>query len=327
MAQSYLDQLLRFFAAQPRSTISAACRDDIQLGDEIDTGYGNFELIGQRIAFRGQLSSGSPESHSGVGAIVQLTDTERRYFTGQVGAEFAHGDRQTFLKSIFLAPTSPAPLWLTGPFSFRNRTRVWRIQNLRPVFYVLSAEWRSAYSQLLNAGRRLSNSAGRYFDIVEFDVQDIHTMKRNAGAARILERRDLQVSNSIPPTPGLNFYALAFHEASRDIYFLPDTVVIRTPTKTITIEYRDLNYRVNDTRYITSIVPSGVQPIDFTWQFVNRDGSPDRRFSNNFQVPIIAVTELDFVARSGLQIHFAFTQKSAVESFIEAFSRLQSLNA
>jgi hypothetical protein len=327
MAQSFLDQIRRFFSAQPRSTIRGACKGEVQLGDVIDTGHGNFELIGQRITFRGLSLSGSPESHSGIGAIVQLSDTEPRYFMGQIGSEFAHGDRQSFLKSIFLAPASPAPLWLTGPFSFRNRTRAWRIQNLRPVFYVLGAEWRSAYSQLLKAGQKLSSSPGKYFDIVEFDVRDIHTMKRNAGAARILERHDLQVSNSIPPTPGLNFYALAFHEANRDIYFFPDIVVMRTPSKTIVIEYRDLDCRVDDTRYITPNVPSGVQPIDFTWQFVNRDGSPDRRFSNNFQIPIIAVTELDVIAKSGLQIHFAFTQKSAVESFIEAFLRLQSLNA
>lgn len=326
MAQSLFDQILQFISAQPRSRVSVPCREEIQLGEAIDTGYGEFQFSGSRIEFRGQSLGSSTESIQGPGAIVQLSDSESRYLIGQIGADFTLQDRQTFLKSIFQAPSTPAPTWLTSPFSFRNRARVWRIENLRPVFYVLSAKWSSAYSQLLKAGRSLSNSPGRYFDIVEFDVQDIHTMKRNAGAARILERRDLQVSNSIPPSPGLNFHALTFHEASRDIYFLPDGVVIKTSSKTSIVTYRELEYRMDQTRYITPNVPMGVQPIDFTWQYVNRDGSPDRRFSNNFQIPIIEVTELDLVAKSGLQIHLAFTQRSAVDSFVEAFSRLQELN-
>lgn len=327
MGQSSINQFLKNFSAQPRATIIGQCKGDIQLGDAIDTGHGHFELVGERIEFRGVLASQPGETFSATGAAVYLSAGDSRYLVGQVGSDLVQADRQGFVKSIFQDPHSSPPNWLTGPFSFKKRTRDWRIQNLRPVFYVLSDDWKSTYGQLLSAGRDLSNSPGKYFDIIEYDVQDLHTMKRNAGAARILERRDLQISNSIPSSPGLNFHALAFHEVSREIYFLPDCVVVKTPSRAMTVAYSDIDIRVDDTRYITPTVPSGVQPIDFTWQFVNRDGSPDRRFSNNFQIPIIAVTELDFIAKSGLQIHFAFTQKSAVESFVRAFSRLQTLNS
>lgn len=326
MALTLLQQLLKIVTAQPKNDSIGTCLDQVRLAQRIETSAGNFEVLKSRIEFTRSSEIGRAESPAGVCAIADLSERNSRYFVGLSGHELTLSDRLSFQRELFQVQPTPAPSWLENPFTFRQRSKEWRITNLRPIFYQLGSERLSAYDELLSAGKMLSTSPGRYFDIVEFDVQDLQTMKRNAGAARILERRNLQISNSIPSIPSINFHALTFHEGSRDIYFLPDFVAVRTGRKFVMVSYQEIDCRVEDGRYITPDVPSGIQPIDFTWQFVNKDGGPDRRFSNNFQIPVIACTELDLITRSGLQIHTAFTNRKAVDRFVSALRTLHALD-
>jgi hypothetical protein len=48
----------------------------------------------------------------------------------------------------------------------------------------------------------------------------------------------------------------------------------------------------------------------------------NRGFNNNFEIPIIQITELDFHFSNGLEIHTAFTDKRAVNNFATALTEL-----
>jgi hypothetical protein len=47
-------------------------------------------------------------------------------------------------------------------------------------------------------------------------------------------------------------------------------------------------------------VPSDAKIVGHTWRHPNKNGGPDRRFTNNVQLPVCAYEEMLFSSKSGL---------------------------
>jgi len=59
------------------------------------------------------------------------------------------------------------------------------------------------------------------------------------------------------------------------------------------IPYSELRLAVNEINFRESgPVPADATLVGTTWLFVNKNGSPDRRFRNNRQIPVVAYSEL-----------------------------------
>jgi hypothetical protein len=192
------------------------------------------------------------------------------------------------------------------------------------MFYELNDGMTQVFNRLMKATTALAGSPGRYFDIVEQHLETWDLRKRNAGAGGLIERQYLGISISQPIRERLNVFVPAFHEGYRTVFFLPDAVALRSGDHTTSYRYGELRVRVLDKPFITMLVPRGVTPIGHTWQYVNKDGGPDRRFNDNFQIPIIDVTELDFHFPDGQQVHTAFTDRRAVEAFEDAIREMSA---
>ncbi len=64
--------------------------------------------------------------------------------------------------------------------------------------------------------------------------------------------------------------------------------------------------------------------IDHTWKKCNKDGSPDRRFANNYQIPIAGYGEITFSSRNGLHEQYMFSSAGKAQRFAEALAEYQS---
>ena len=59
------------------------------------------------------------------------------------------------------------------------------------------------------------------------------------------------------------------------------------------IPITDILFTYTYARFVeTDIVPSDTKIIDKTWAKVNKDGSPDRRFNGNYEIPIVKYGEI-----------------------------------
>jgi hypothetical protein len=59
------------------------------------------------------------------------------------------------------------------------------------------------------------------------------------------------------------------------------------------VDIRDANLDYNPTSFIEKeAIPNDAQLIGYTWKKANKDGSPDRRFANNYQIPILAYGDI-----------------------------------
>jgi len=86
------------------------------------------------------------------------------------------------------------------------------------------------------------------------------------------------------------------------MYFLPDRVLVYGPGGVGAVEYRDLSISATPIQFIEEgTVPRDATVVDHTWKYVNKSGGPDRRFSNNFKLPICKYGELRFSSPSGIQ--------------------------
>ena len=134
-------------------------------------------------------------------------------------------------------------------------------------------------------------SAGRTFD-----------WKRNAGAGRLITRKQATFGYSAPKVIKTNVEPPSIVGGRQAVYFFPDVVLIIEGKNAGAISYDDLNIYWNTTVFIEEdSVPSDAQVVGYTWRFVNRDGGPDRRFSSNRRIPQVRYQQMGLQGTGGFQ--------------------------
>jgi len=70
-------------------------------------------------------------------------------------------------------------------------------------------------------------------------------------------------------------------------------------------------------------VPSDAQVVDEAWAKSNRDGSPDRRFRDNYQIPVALYGRLTFTSATGLHEEYQVSSALLAERFSKAWNKFQ----
>jgi len=92
------------------------------------------------------------------------------------------------------------------------------------------------------------------------------------------------------------------------------------------ISYKNLYLSVYASNFIEDErVPRGSLIVGQTWQYVNKRGGPDKRFTNNHEIPIVEYGYIDLTSDTGLneRICLSRTDKGPYfEKAIEALSKI-----
>ena len=106
--------------------------------------------------------------------------------------------------------------------------------------------------------------------------------------------------------------------ASETLYFFPDRILVFAANGVGAISYDDFNLEIYDKRFIEDeSVPPDAVVVDYTWQYVNRNGGPDRRFKENRELPICLYQELWFSSQSGLNKIIQLSRTGVSQGFRE----------
>jgi hypothetical protein len=115
---------------------------------------------------------------------------------------------------------------------------------------------------------------------------------------------------------------------SEDLFFLPDAVLVVTPTSVAALHYRDLALEYQPKRFVEDDkVPHDATIVDQTWRFVAKNGGPDRRFNGNRQLPVCLYGEITFGSAGGLRGKVQFSNPTSGDRFTKIVSILASLGA
>ena len=111
-----------------------------------------------------------------------------------------------------------------------------------------------------------------------------------------------------------------------DLYFYPNFIVMYSTKGNFgIIDFKELDFSFHSTRFVeTQKVPSDSKIIDKTWAKVNKNGSPDKRFKDNYEIPVVRYGTINFKTQTGMNEEYEVSNYEACEKFARDFSDYQS---
>ena len=70
-------------------------------------------------------------------------------------------------------------------------------------------------------------------------------------------------------------------------------------------------------------IPSDTRVVRQTWKKANKDGSPDKRFANNYQIPVVEYGGLSIKSPNGLNEHYMLSNVIATDQFVAEWSKFR----
>lgn len=139
--------------------------------------------------------------------------------------------------------------------------------------------------------------------------------KVNAGAGRSLKRRICKLEKGCPFYIQTNVDVIQIKLKAETLIILPDKVFIVRKRKVGIIEYSDFRISVSQVRFVEEeAVPKDAQIVGYTWKYVNKNGTPDRRYKNNKQLPVCLYGQVLLRSSTGLNVEI---QTSNVQNAID----------
>jgi len=184
---------------------------------------------------------------------------------------------------------------------------------------------KSKYEKVIKTFKSLASS-NRIWDVTGAYDQDRRATRSAASTA--VKKTDVKFG--IKPLEDIKsqFDTLWMKNANgADLFFYPSFVVMySTQKKFALVGLNELNLTHGAVRFIeTGTVPHDSKVIDRTWAKVNKNGSPDKRFKDNYQIPVVKYGEINLSTGTGLNEEYQFSNYEYSEDFAKAFSDYQKL--
>jgi hypothetical protein len=145
--------------------------------------------------------------------------------------------------------------------------------------------------------------------------------KYTAGAGSTVDRAPTKITFNDPRLIS-NLPTIWIWAAGGALCFLPDRMLFFGPAGVSSLDYASATATANSVDFRESgPIPPDASHVGSTWQFVNKNGSPDRRFANNRQLPILRYSELSF-RHSKLSFQLQFSKMSVGEMLAKTFDGL-----
>lgn len=175
------------------------------------------------------------------------------------------------------------------------------------------ADLSAAYEQLL--------SCGKVWDVTGWLKVDQLTTR--SGIAEKMIRKPVALRFADPEIIRSRFKALHFQNANGgDMYLYPAFAVITSSSGFFGVkDIRELNISFQTHDYPEEgTVPEDAQIVGNTWAKVNKDGTPDRRFRDNYAIPVCRYGILHFTSSAGLNEIYCLSNAEKAADFNRAFS-------
>ena len=114
------------------------------------------------------------------------------------------------------------------------------------------------------------------------------------------------------------FDAMHFENANGgDIYIYPAFIaLVDSNQKFGLIDIQDLNFDFYEQRFIEQeSIPTDSSVVGSTWAKVNKNGTPDKRFKDNYSIPICQYGGMELKSITGLNEAYLFSSYNKSNQF------------
>lgn len=162
--------------------------------------------------------------------------------------------------------------------------------------------------------------------------QKIDRVKARSYAGTVVMRQSTVMDRSANPLVNTADTPLscAVQGGRSTAYFYPGFVLVasRDGSDFALIDLVDLDVRSAHAHFTeTEAVPSDAVAVGSTWAKANKNGTRDKRFANNRQLPILRYGELQLSASGGLQEAFMISRSEPCDEFASAAQELKRILA
>jgi hypothetical protein len=109
-----------------------------------------------------------------------------------------------------------------------------------------------------------------------------------------------------------------------DIYFYPAFALYFVSSDNFALlEYKDIELEFSFSRFIEEeALPGDAAIFGQTWAKVNKDGSPDKRFKGNYQIPIAQYGKISIASTTGMSEEYMVSNAERAQTFSSAWNVL-----
>jgi hypothetical protein len=181
------------------------------------------------------------------------------------------------------------------------------------VFYEIDPDAEAPYQRLHDAFGGLRTCARVWHLEAAGAVRDA---KCHAGAGTLVKRKGIALTTGAVPYLKTNIEIPTIPVGKQLLAFLPERLLVFDSHRVGAVPYAELMVGVTQIRFIEDgAVPDDAQVIDRTWKYVNKKGTPDRRFKDNRELPVVQYEELHFFSGSGLNEKIQLSRAGVGEPF------------
>jgi hypothetical protein len=178
------------------------------------------------------------------------------------------------------------------------------------------------FSRLSDTFAQLSRS-NRIWDTVSHRA--INQFAERTLAARAVERKTVQFRLGRCAVIQSDWQVPHLENANGgDIYLFPLFVVYFAGEQSFALlEYKDVQFVSGATRFHEEEgVPADSQVVGKTWAKTNKDGSPDRRFKENYEIPVAEYGKLVLQSSTGLNEEYMVSNVASCQAFAKEWNAL-----
>lgn len=167
--------------------------------------------------------------------------------------------------------------------------------------------------------------SGKIWDIT---TQTISTELKSS-ATSIVERKEVTFQWCTINFIKSQYSALQLQNANgSDLFIFPAFMLVLNKQLEISlIDLKELNFSFHRQRFNEQVasLPTDSKIVDYTWYKVNKDGSRDLRFLNNYQIPVVNYGSLSFISSNGLNETYYISNVEVAENFANEFKKYLDL--
>jgi hypothetical protein len=160
--------------------------------------------------------------------------------------------------------------------------------------------------------------------------QQIDRVKARSTAGTVVSRRALSVGRRSDPLVDTNDLPLAVgvQNGRATAFFYPGFVLVVSAggADFALIDMKELEIAYSRTQFTeTETMPSDAAMVRKVWAKSNKNGTRDKRFKDNRELPVMAYGEIAMMARGGMNEALMFSRDDACREFVAAVVELQRI--
>ena len=189
----------------------------------------------------------------------------------------------------------------------------------------MDGDCRRAQQRCLRAFDTLAQCAG-IWDITS--ASDVDQVRSRSAASMSVERASTRVlCKDLPGITSPDSPMVFLNRNGADIYIYPGFfVMFESPSRLGILDLADLAVTYEATQFIeTESIPADALKVGDAWEKSNKDGSRDKRYKENRQLPVMQYGEITFRSGSGVYEKYLISDAKKAEEFAEALQEFKSL--